>query len=408
MSEQYDDNRPLYGSRGIDIYLKLIRQKYPQVDIPKLLEYAEMKPYQVTDEGHLFSQRQINRFYEKLVEMSGNKNIAREAGRFASSPGALGTMRRSLLGLIAPIKYYELIGTYANKITKSSRYESKRLGTNKVEITVTPLEGTREEPYQCLNRMGYWDAVSLIYNLKPPEIEHPECMFEGGECCRYIVSWQESPVTILKFFRNVTILLLLLICAFAPPLIEYKFPSMTPWKSFSVLYALSVTFVLIFNWILKSKEVSHLLEIIETLRTSSDDLMDQVEINYKNSLLINEIGQTLAKESEIEGIFSELIRIMHRRLDYDRVLVMLATSDRSQLLFQAGSGYSDEQVEILEKISFQLNRPESRGIFAVVFREKKPRLINDISEIKDNLSPRSYEFAKQLGVKSLICCPIIY
>jgi signal transduction histidine kinase/ActR/RegA family two-component response regulator len=408
MTEQYDDNRPLYGSRGIDIYLKLIHQRYPQVDIDRLLEYAEMKPYQVTDEGHLFSQRQINRFYEKLVELTGNKNIAREAGRFASSPEALGTMRRSLLGLIGPVKYYELIGTYANKITRSSRYESKRLGANKVEITVTPLEGTREEPYQCLNRLGYWDAVSLIYNLKPPKIEHPECLFDGGKCCRYIVSWQESPVTTLKFFRNVTIALLLLICAFAPPFIEYKFPSMTPWKSLIGFYTLSVTLVLVFNWILKCMEIGHLLNIIEELRSSSDDLMEQVEINYENSLLINEIGQTLAKESEIEGIFAELIKTMQKRLHFDRVLVMLSTSDRSQLLFQAGSGYSEEQVDILEKISFQLDRPESKGIFTVAFREQKPQLIDDISEIRNNLSPRSYEFARQMGVKSLICCPIIY
>ena len=115
--------------------------------------------------------------------------------------------------------------------------------------------------------------------------------------------------------------------------------------------------------------------------------MEQVEINYENSLLINEIGQTLARESEIEGIFSELINIMHKRLDYDRVLVMLATSDRSQLLFQAGSGYSSEQVDILEKISFHLDRPESKGIFAIAFREQKPQLINDISEIKNRSLP---------------------
>ncbi|RJX24270.1 MAG: response regulator [Desulfobulbus sp.] len=408
MTDHYDENRPLYGSRGIDSYLKLVRQKYPQVDIDRLLEFAEMKPYQVKDEGHFFSQRQINRFYEKLVELTGNKNIAREAGRFASSPEALGTMRRSLLGLIGPAKYYELIGTYANKITKASRYEARRLGPNKVEIIVTPLEGTREEPYQCQNRMGYWDAVSLIYNLKPPKIEHPECMFQGGKSCRYIVSWQKSAVTILKTIRSIGIAFLLLICVLAPPIIQSLHPSLSPWWTFGLLYTLSVTLVLIFNWFLKNVEVKHLLSIIDTLRSSADDLMEQVEINYENSLLINEIGQTLARESEIEGIFSELINIMHKRLDYDRVLVMLATSDRSQLLFQAGSGYTSEQVDILEKISFQLDQPASKGIFAVAFREQKPQLINDISELKNNLSPRSYEFAQQMGASSLICCPIIY
>ena len=408
MSGHYDENRPLYGSRGIDIYLMLIRQKYPDVDIDRLLEYAEMKPYQVTDEGHLFSQRQINRFYEKLVELTANKNIAREAGRFASSPEALGTMRRSLLGLIGPAKYYELIGTYANKISKASRYEARRLGANKAEIIVTPLEGTREQPFQCLNRMGYWDAVSLIYNLKPPKIEHPECLFDGGECCRYIVTWQDSPVTRLKSIRSIAVALIILACIIAPPLIHARYPAIPPWQSFGLFYTVAVSLILVFNWILKSMEVRHLLNVIDSLRTSSDDLMEQVEINYENSLLINEIGQTLAKESEIEGIFSELINTMYKRLDYDRILVMLANADRSQLLFQAGYGYTGEQVDILQNISFHLDRPDSKGVFAVAFREKKPQLLNDIAEIKQDLSPRSYEFAQKMGVKSLICCPIIY
>ena len=35
-------------------------------------------------------------------------------------------------------------------------------------------------------------------------------------------------------------------------------------------------------------------------------------------------------------------------------------------------------------------------------------MINDIEEIKENLSPHSMEFAKRIGSRSFICCPIIY
>ncbi len=79
MPDHYNENKPLYGSSGIDTYLKLIAQKYPFVDINELLEHAEMKPYQVQDQGHLFSQRQINRFYKKLVESGkvvGSRELA--------------------------------------------------------------------------------------------------------------------------------------------------------------------------------------------------------------------------------------------------------------------------------------------------------------------------------------------
>ena len=179
MTEQHDENKPLYGSRGIEVYLKLLKSKYSNVDVAELLRYAEMEPYQVTDEGHRFSQKQINLFHEKIVELTGNKNIAREAGRFASSPEAMGTLTGSVISLLGPLRYYELIGSFANKISKSSHYEARKLAHNKVEITVTPYPGTMEQPYQCENRMGYWEAVSSIFSLDPPVIIHPKCLFKG-------------------------------------------------------------------------------------------------------------------------------------------------------------------------------------------------------------------------------------
>ena len=408
MPVQYDENKPLYGSLGIDIYLKLIEQKYDYIEIDKLLDYAEMELYQVKDEGHLFSQRQINKFYEYLVEKTGNRHIAREAGRFASSPEALGTMRRSLLGLLNPVKYYELIGKYANKISKATHYTAKQLGPNKVEIIATPYEGTREEDYQCDNRMGYWEALSSLYNLRPPDIEHPECLFEGGEVCRYIVTWEKSPATRFKTARNYIFAVLFLLCIGIPVVTYYLKPEWPPLLVFTSLFSGATLLMLFINWQLNRMEEEVFLHTIEDMRDSSDELMDQVEINYENSLLVNEIGQTLAKESDLEGIFSEVIKVLHNRLDYDRALIMLANADRSKLVFQSASGYTQEQLDRLKNISFHLNKPESKGIFKVSFQSGKPQLLNNLEDVKRDLSPRSYEFAKKMNVKSMICCPIIY
>lgn len=408
MTEQYNENIPLYGSRGVALYLKLIRQKYPDVDISKLLDYAEMEPYQVTDESHYFSQRQVNRFQEKLIELTGNKNIAREAGRFGSSPDALGSMRRSLLGLLGPAKYYGLLGKYANKISRSSEYKAKRISANKVEITVTPYPGTQEQPFQCQNRMGYWEAVSSLYNLKPPEIDHPECLFKGGKVCRYIVQWSKSPVTILKLVRSIFLITLAVICVLLPAIAYVTHHHFLTFQNIVATYALLLTFLFILNWVLKSIETTNLLETIDALRNSSDDLIEQVDINYENSLLISEVGQILANQSHQQGLFSKLIQVLHKRLDYDRVLVMLENSEKTRLNYLAGYGYDEEQEDILKNLSFHLDNPDSKGIFYISIRDKKPLLINDIDEIKEDLSERSYEFAKKMGVKSIICCPIIH
>ncbi len=76
---------PIYSSRIVDTYLRLIRLKYSFIDEKELLNYAEMKPYQVADPGHWFTKNQINCFHEKLSLLTNNKNIAREAGWFAAS-----------------------------------------------------------------------------------------------------------------------------------------------------------------------------------------------------------------------------------------------------------------------------------------------------------------------------------
>ena len=408
MADHYDENKPLYGSSGIDTYLKLIAQKYPSVDIHKLLEYAEMEQHQVYDQGHLFSQRQINRFYKKLVELTGNNNIAREAGRFTSSPVAFNNAARLAIGFISPVKFYQLLGKLVTKISKASRYETNILGSNKVEIIVTPNRGTREEPFQCENRIGHWDAVSTLFKLKLPTIEHPECLFKGGETCHYIVSWPKSPLSILKKIRNISLSVFILMCIISAVVYNLSDQPQVSALTLITLYAIFTTFVLSLNWYIKKLETNNLEETIDSLRNSSDELTEQININYENSLLINEIANILANYSDTQALFSKTVQVVHKRLNYDRILVMLTNPEKNKLIFQSGFGYNKEQQGILQHLTFNLKNPDSKGIFYLSFRDKKPILINDINEVKDNLSERSYEFATQMNAKSLICCPIIY
>ncbi len=72
----------LYNSRIASNYLKLVKQRYPHVNIVELLKVAEMELHQVEDEGHWFTQDQVNLFQEKLIELTGNKEIAKEDDEF--------------------------------------------------------------------------------------------------------------------------------------------------------------------------------------------------------------------------------------------------------------------------------------------------------------------------------------
>jgi len=149
-----EEERPLYSSKIIITYLCLIKKRYGYVDIPELLRYAGMKPYEVEDDGHWFTQTQVDRFYERLEALTGDPGLAREAGRFNASPEGFGEVARYVFGLAGPARVFETIGKLSSNFTRSARYESRRLGPTEIELTVHPIEGISEKPYQCENRMG--------------------------------------------------------------------------------------------------------------------------------------------------------------------------------------------------------------------------------------------------------------
>jgi HD-GYP domain-containing protein (c-di-GMP phosphodiesterase class II) len=393
-------DKPLYNSRLIDTYIKLIRRRYAYIDIDELLQYANMEPYQVEDEEHWFTQEHIDLFHEKLRKLTGNKEIAREAGRYAASPDALGTMRHYALGLIGPAKAYGLIGKYASNFTRSTAYASRSIAHGKVEIAVTPNEDIHERPFQCENRMGYFEAIAMIFDRNPPGIEHPECVFTGGKSCKYIVSLEESPEAVWKKIRNaLAVLLAFVFFGMAAVQPKLAFLTLLPF------FALAVAAVSLYAGYLERRGY---WSANENLRTTTERLLSQVNENYNTALMVNEIGMALSKKIETEEILNEVVRVLKKRLDYDRGLLLLANQERTLLQARAGFGYSDEQMRIANNTDFHLDRAQSKGIFVASFREQRPFLINDIDEIKSELTQRSMDFARRLGVKSFICCPIMY
>jgi len=393
------DIRPLYNSRIIDNYIKLIKKKYSYVNISSLLRHASITPYEVADEGHWFTQEQINLFHEKLLQITQNKNIAREAGRYAVSFDAIGIMRPFVLGLVDPPTVYNMIGKLTEKFTKSAKYESKKIGPNKVEVIVSILEEIREKPFQCENRRGFFEAIVLAFTNKLPKIEHPECIFKGGKTCRYIISWERSLSAFWKKIRNYTLLFLSLTCL--------VFSIFYPLLTLTVLLPVSLAIVLVLNAISDRIGKKELTSSLSYLWDSTDTLVEQININYNNVLLTHEIGLALNTHKNIKDILSNIIKISKNRLNYDRCMILLADPDKKRLQFRAGYGYKKDQLKLLKETAFHLGRPESKGVFVVSFQEQRPFLVNDIEEIKDDLSLKSLLFAKKLGSKAFICCPII-
>jgi HD-GYP domain-containing protein (c-di-GMP phosphodiesterase class II) len=393
------EDRRLYNSRIIDSFIKLIKSKYPYVNVVELLELSEMQPYEVADQGHWFTQHQVNTFYDRAARMTGNPNLAREAGRYAASPDSSGVMRQYALGMVGPAKVYELINKAVTNFTRSSVYESRRLSSNKMEITVTPRPGVQERAFQCDNRAGFFEAIGMVFHKNLPHLEHPECIFSGGKVCRYIISWQKTRLTGWQTARNAAFALITVLGG-----VSLFFNPVAAMEAAIPVSAMIALLVVVFR---QKHDMEALHERLDNFKDSSDSLLEQINQNYNNALVSNEIGQAISRQTNIDDILASVVLVLEKRLDYDRGLILLANHSRSKLVFRAGFGYAEEQISTLTKTTFHLNKPESQGVFVVSMREQKPFLVNDINELDGHLSLRSLMFAKKLGSQSFICCPII-
>ncbi len=389
----------LYNSRILEAFILLIRSRYSHVNINELLSYAGIKLYEVEDEGQWFTQEQINLFHKRLVQLTGNPNIARDAGRYAASPDSMGVMRKYVLGMLDLSTAYGMIQKTTANFTRSSLYESKKLAADRVEITVIPFEGVQEEPFQCENRIGFFEAIGKIMTNDFSRIEHDECLFKGGRCCRYTISWQKSYSVIWRRLRNLVSAPAVLAVAVA---LFFQ-----PQLALSVLAPLTLILILTLSLIATWHEKRELQPKLDNIGDSAQELLDQVNLNYNNVLLSHEIGAIISSQTNIDSILDSLVRVLKKHLVYDRGLILLADPEKKQLHLGASFGYSAQQLALLGDIGFDLEKTSDGELFSHTFQNRKPYLINDIDKAEDKEIAQGLMFAKKLGVQSCICCPII-
>ncbi|UCG09276.1 MAG: PAS domain S-box protein [Desulfobacterales bacterium] len=395
------DQQPLYNSRITRTYLQYLRKNYPDITIDALLEKAGIANYEIEDPGHWFTQEQVDRFHETLIIETGDADIARKAGRFAgSSEGVEGAAKQMVMGLMSPTATYLLVEKLYAIMSRGAIVRAKKLGPDKVEIVSMPKTGVAEKAYQCQNRTGFFESLAKWFTDKYATVEHPECFHRGDEFCRYIVAWEKTPALIWKRIRNYLMLGAVLAFLVLLPLVSLK--------TWGIIFLLSTFFLGILSQYASHLENQELTRTIETQKAAAEENLVESNIRYNNALLIQEIGQVASKILAVDELMRNVASVMEKRLDFDRGMIMLADRDRARLNYMAGYGHTKEQEEFLKQTAFNLDNPESRGLFVLAMRERKPFLIDNINEIENTLSEKSLTFAKRMGSRSLICVPIIY
>ncbi|MGD8469448.1 MAG: ATP-binding protein, partial [Desulfobacterales bacterium] len=391
---------PLYSSRLIKNYVEFIGKHYPYVSIDAVLDYAGITRYEVEDPAHWFNQEQIDRFHKILVQKTGDHEISKEVGRYTASGAGFGAAKQLMIGLMSPTAGYLLTEKYYPILSRGAAVSVKKTGPTSVEIISKPKPGVDEKSYQCENRAGTFEAIAKLFTDKFAKVEHPECFHNDHKHCRYVITWEKTPSLIWKRIRNYFLLL-------AAPLSLLLFWFMAPliWGIVFIPLALVAMGISFYAEYLEKQELIH---TVKAQKLAAEDHIQESNIRYNNTVLIQEIGQVASKILAVDELLHSVAKVMEKRLHFDRGMIMLANEKKTHLQFSAGYGHTKEQEKFLSRLEFNLKNPESKGLFVQAMREGKPRLINDITEIEDTLSPRSLDFAKSMGGRSVICVPIVY
>ena len=391
-------SQELYSTRLLDPFIKLIARRYPHVEINEIYAYARIMPWEAADHAHWLSQEQVNRFVEKAVELTGNPSLSREAGQYGASPEAFGAMRNYVLSFVSPHTVFERIGEVSSRLLHSSTYTPEWVAPNAIAISVVPKPGIKEELYQCENRVGIFEAVLQGFHYKYPAIEHPECLFKGDSRCLYVVRWEKTAAARYRRARHATLAI--------SPLITLLPITWSPLSLVATVPLCSALYLL-FAYLEATEIIKETTAGLEHLSASRDQLMELLDTNYNHSQLTSEIGQVISSQTSIDTVLDAVVKVLQKRLDFDRGMVMLASEDRTRLNFRAGFGHSEKERNVLLGASFRLDNPESKGVFVKAFYEQVPYLVDNFEEFERRHTPQSVNFAKALGVKSFVCCPIV-
>jgi PAS domain S-box-containing protein/putative nucleotidyltransferase with HDIG domain len=394
------DDTPLYNSRIIKSYVEYLKRYLPDIDIVPLLKYADIETYQLDDEGHWLTQRQVDCFHTILAKTTQEPDIARKVGRFSVASRASGALGQYMMGFINPATAYGVLEKINARLSRAAVLKTKAIGADQIEAKAVLQPGVVEKPYQCLNRLGALEALAKLSTNKFANIEHPVCIHKGGDCCLYIITWEKTRAFVWKKIRSYSLVLGFVIC-----LISLGILSPVYWDTLVLSYMVMAMGVTMYTEYLEKKD---LLANIQNQGDAADRLLDQINKRHNEALLIQEIGQASSMILDIDKLLVSIMGSLEKGLDFDRGMIMLANKQKDCLIYTVGYGYNPKDEDSLKNIKFHLDNPLSKGVAVEAFRKQKPVLVNDISNIENDLSPKSLDFVRAMGSQSFICVPIVY
>ncbi|MCP3954393.1 MAG: response regulator [Desulfobacterales bacterium] len=395
-----DNDTPVYSSRIIRVYLDYLRQHHPDINLEEIIAAAGIKPAQVDDPGFWYSQKQAVCMHEIMVAKTGNPQLSKAAGRYTAHSKALGKFRQFVLAFVSPLNVYKRLGKLYHLMSRGANLTVESLRPFKIRIITKPVPGIDEALFQCQNRLGTFEGLASAFSGRNARVSHTECLHAGGRHCEYIITWKPTRAFTLKKIKKIFVIVAGLLAAglyFWIPLQAWGVIAATLAGAAMVCALLSDHFE---KLELSNALNSHLEHMKEPL--SDSDLM------YNNALLVQKLGQEMARVFDLETYLKTVMGVMGKRLGFDRGAILLADKETRKIRAAASFGYSPEEEQLLNSAENHLARPQLRRFTIDLLKEGKSIIVNDLSTLAEKIPSQSYNFGTLLKSQACIAVPIRY
>lgn len=332
---------PLYSTRIIKIYLEYLETKYPQAKLDAILNKSGIEKYEIDDSAHWLTQQQIDRFHDAVLEETGDKDASREAGKFAAYSKHVGPLKQFILGLISPSTLFLLLEKIHPLVSRGAILTSRKIGFNKVEIITRPSPQANEKIYQCENRLGFWEAIILLFTNSDIRIKHNECYHKGYPHCKYVIEWGYPHSHLWKRLFKLS-----LIVGF-PSILAFLYILPYPISGLSALGVFVTILLLSLRCSLLEKK--ELIELVKNQGKTAQDHLVEINKRYNNALLFQEIGQYTTTIHSTEELIDAIGKILEQHMEFDAGLITTTDADLNQLIIKTGFGVKRETRDFVDK-----------------------------------------------------------
>jgi len=401
---------PHYSTKIWRSYFNYLDRYYNKSVFHEICDELKMPPEYVMRDDNWVSRDFAQDFVDLMIEKTGNPQANYEAGKDLLRPENLGFIDYELIRILGfPALFFWLLPKQIQWINRLMKVKQIKVGWGRAHFQLEPRGEIFPSPQTCENIRGGSESVATLYELDKIEVNHSQCIHRGDPTCAYDIKYSAKTLW-QKRIRDLLIIVSLLVGG--PFLIRFvaSFFSLSNNLIANILAAVCSalilgTGILIHRYLRIRNRVQQYHDQSHTKSQTIYESYQKLDRRYRESKLLNELSNSLIRESDTQSVISRCLDSLVRSFNYSRSIVMLLNSDENSLETKAIRGFEDGPPQ-LHDLRVKYGKDVKPGLFAAILSIGKSQKIFDIETFRESLKPENRELLDQLKVNKLIACPL--